>query len=97
MVIRRVSTSNKVSYRHNATTRPKHSQPIHPYRGQILDVQGDERASETVAHVPHAGILQLVLQLARESVGLPLKVSAYGVEANAHDGLHGREDHLNVI
>ena len=71
-------------------------QPIHPDCGQVLDVQLHERAREAVGHVCHLLVLELVLELAGEHVGLVLKPPADGVHGDADNGFHWRKDHLHL-
>lgn len=73
-----------------------HLQPIHPHGGQILHVERDQRAAESVAHVAHVLRLEHVLQLAREAVGLVLEPAADSVHADTDDGLEWRDDHLSA-
>ena len=68
--------------------------PVDPDGRQILDVQRDERASESVAHVAHLGRTQPILELARKPVCFPLEAPRHAVERDTDDGLHRRQDHL---
>lgn len=57
-------------------------------------MQSNQRASEPIAHITHLLIFQLVLQLDRKPIRLPLKVSTDGVHPDAYDRLKRGQDHL---
>jgi hypothetical protein len=94
MVVRRVPVRRRVSTRALDQNSERNAHPVDPDGRQILDVQRDERASESVAHVPHLGRTQPILQLARESVCFPLEAPRHAIERDTDDGFHRRQDHL---
>ena len=57
-------------------------------------MNGNQSASEPITHIAHLLILEFVLELDSEPIGLPFKMPADGVHGNAHDGFEGRQDHL---
>ena len=85
----------------SATPRARHEnkgttnvQPVHPDGRQILDMQRDERPSESIAHVLHLGHTQPMLEFTCEPVCFPLKATRDEIERDADDSFHRRQDHL---
>jgi len=57
-------------------------------------MNGDQSASETITHIAHLLVLEFILELDGESIGLPFEIPADGVHGDAHDSFEGRQDHL---
>jgi hypothetical protein len=57
-------------------------------------MKSNQRASQPVTHIIHLLVIQPVLQLDREPIRLPLKVSANSINADASDRFQGGYDHL---
>lgn len=52
-------------------------------------MQRDQGLAQPIAHITHFRRIELVLELTRELIGLPLKVSGHSVHENGDDGFEG--------
>lgn len=57
-------------------------------------MNSNQSTSEAITHIAHLLILEFVLELDGEPIGLPFEMPADGIHGNAHNSLEGCQDHL---